>query len=159
MREALRTLENEGLITVKRRNVGGSVVYWPTADEAAYTLGLILRLRGADLMDLRSSLQTLEPICAALCAAREDRATVVLPVLRSLHEESMRHLDDHEARSHGVAAHDKLVQLIDDSDVERTFRLRGPTSTSASRPSDREWIDRSTSASSTGFDSAWIALF
>lgn len=178
LREALRTLENEGLITVQRGNVGGSTVRWPTSDEAAYTLALILRLRGADLMDLHTALQTLEPICAALCAGRDDRATEVLPALRAVHERSMAELDDpvrlarastefhgqlvqlsgnttislvvgalqflwqahasawlaeesrtrrgglpdQDERSHGMAAHQTLIDLIEAGDVEATFR-------------------------------------
>jgi GntR family transcriptional repressor for pyruvate dehydrogenase complex len=112
LREALRTLENEGLITVKRGNVGGSAVHRPTADEVAYTLALILRLRGADLMDLRTSLQILEPICAALCASRDDRATEVVPVLRALHERSLAELDDPVMLAQMTTEfHAQLVQL------------------------------------------------
>src|SRR4051812_49990470 len=39
MREALRILENDGLLTVRRGNQGGSVIEVPTADTSAYTFG------------------------------------------------------------------------------------------------------------------------
>ena len=39
LREALRILESEGLLTVRRGNVGGSVVEAPNAESSAYMFG------------------------------------------------------------------------------------------------------------------------
>ena len=39
LREALRILESEGLLTVRRGNVGGSVVEAPNAESSAYRTG------------------------------------------------------------------------------------------------------------------------
>jgi DNA-binding FadR family transcriptional regulator len=46
------------------------------------------------LTDVASALRILEPACAALAAARADRATTVLPTLQRLNAEAEQHLDD-----------------------------------------------------------------
>jgi DNA-binding FadR family transcriptional regulator len=82
LREALRALENEGLLTVRRGSHGGSVIKVPTAEASAYTFGLVLRSRHATIGDLAAAIKHIEPISASLCAGRQDRATEVVPALR-----------------------------------------------------------------------------
>lgn len=89
IREALRILETEGLITVQRGNVGGAVVHVPQTSSAAYMLGLALQSKKVTLRDLGAAIKHIEPVCAALCAEREDRETTVLPRLRAVHQEAM----------------------------------------------------------------------
>jgi DNA-binding FadR family transcriptional regulator len=83
VREAIRILETEGLVTVRRGNVGGAEVHRPDEISAAYHLGLALQARRVTLGDLAAGLQLLEPLCAAECARRPDRAEVVLPALEA----------------------------------------------------------------------------
>ncbi len=83
-REALRILESEGLISVRRGNVGGAQVHAPTPDNAARTLGLVLQARNVALDDLAAALDVIEPACAAHCALRADRNSTVVPQLREL---------------------------------------------------------------------------
>src|SRR3954447_2781416 len=83
LREALRILESEGLLTVRRGNVGGSVVEAPNADTSAYMFGLVLQSRRGTVDDLAEAIQHIEPITASLCASREDRETAVVPQLRA----------------------------------------------------------------------------
>ena len=77
MREGLRILEAEGLITVQRGSIGGAVVHRPTPKTAAYTLALVLRGQGTNKGDVAEALALLEPMCAMLCAHRSNRKTIV----------------------------------------------------------------------------------
>ena len=83
IRESLRILETEGLVTVRRGNVGGAEVHRPDEYSAAYHLGLALQGARVTLGDLAAALQMLEPLCAAECARRPDRAEVVVPALEA----------------------------------------------------------------------------
>jgi DNA-binding FadR family transcriptional regulator len=83
-REALRILENEGLISVRRGNVGGAQVHAPTPENAARTLGLVLQARNVALDDLAAAIDVIEPACAAQCAQRDDRHVALVPKLREL---------------------------------------------------------------------------
>jgi DNA-binding FadR family transcriptional regulator len=85
-REALRILETEGLITVRRGKVGGADVHMPTQERVAYTLSVRLQANHTSLEDVGSALRQLEPVCAGMCAARPDRDTVLVPRLRELNE-------------------------------------------------------------------------
>lgn len=120
LREALRILETEGLITVKRGNVGGAVVHRPKADRAAYMLSLVLESRGVPLRDVEQAIRLLEPPCAAVCAARADRETTVLPRLRKVLDDAIAAIDDPQA--YMVLARRFHVELVDASGNE-TMRL------------------------------------
>ena len=85
VREAMRILETEGLISARRGGAGGAEVHMPTAATAAHTLGMILQ--STTLADLATALLALEPACAAKTAEREDRGEAVIPHLHHLHRE------------------------------------------------------------------------
>ena len=81
-REALRILETEGLVSVRRGNRGGAVVHLPKADDVGYMASLVLQLEGADLSDLGTAMLELESIAAGLCASQRDRRKRIVPRLR-----------------------------------------------------------------------------
>lgn len=87
LREALRILETEGLIRIRRGKLGGCVVQAPTAESAAYHLGLVLQASRVPLIDLATARQLLEPICVAQAAARRNRKKIV-ETLERLTDES-----------------------------------------------------------------------
>lgn len=84
VREAMRILETEGLITMRRGNVGGAHVHLPTSDRVAYMVSLVLQSKSIEVRDVGAALRQLEPLCAAMCAARPDRNKTVVPALREL---------------------------------------------------------------------------
>lgn len=111
VREGLRILETEGLVTVRRGNVGGAEVHRPTADRVAYMVSLVLQSRAAPLGDVGAALRQVEPLCAALCAQREDRAETVVPELRAIVAEQAEAIGD-VARTLPIVDrfHDALVR-------------------------------------------------
>lgn len=86
LREALRVLETEGLIRIRRGNVGGAIVRRPTASSAAYHLSLTLRVNEVTHDDLAVARLAIEPICAALAAGLPDRRAIVDELTRLVDE-------------------------------------------------------------------------
>jgi DNA-binding FadR family transcriptional regulator len=94
VREAMRILETEGLVTIRRGNVGGADVRRPNADGVAYMVSLVLQSSSTELDDVGAALRHLEPICATLCAARPERGLNLVPTLRRLVEEQREAVGD-----------------------------------------------------------------
>jgi GntR family transcriptional regulator, transcriptional repressor for pyruvate dehydrogenase complex len=112
IREAMRILETEGLVSVRRGKVGGAVVHSPTAEAAAYMVGLVMESQGLSLADLGQALAVLEPSCARLVAERDDAVTVAVPTLEAIQEQAAEHLDDLKAFTKLARRfHDELAAL------------------------------------------------
>jgi DNA-binding FadR family transcriptional regulator len=94
LREAIHILEADGLISVRRGNVGGAVVHLPTAERTAHMISMVLQARAATPVDVSEALMHLEPICAGMCAAREDRMTEVAPYLQDEINTQTEQFDD-----------------------------------------------------------------
>lgn len=94
IREAMRILETEGLVTVRRGNVGGAVVHLPTAERTAQMISMVLQTKGATPGDVSGALESIEPVCARLCATREDRAETVVPALHVVVDAQRTDFDD-----------------------------------------------------------------
>jgi DNA-binding FadR family transcriptional regulator len=114
IREASRILETEGLLNVRRGNVGGASVHAPTSTNVAYTLSQVLHARGAALADVRATIEAIEPVCASFCASRPDREDAVLPVLTAAQDRLEASLAAGDGRGAALAArdwHEALTRL------------------------------------------------
>ena len=94
LREAIHILETDGLISVRRGNVGGAVVHLPSAERTAHMISMVLQTRARTPADVSEALLHLEPICAGMCAAREDRMTEVVPYLQAEIDLQTEQFDD-----------------------------------------------------------------
>ena len=112
IREAIRILETEGLVTVRRGKLGGAEVHLPDQSSAAYHLGLALQAARVTLADLGASLQMFEPLCAAACARRDDRATEVVPMLRESIDRSAELIGAHAEFTHAAREFHALVAAL-----------------------------------------------
>jgi GntR family transcriptional regulator, transcriptional repressor for pyruvate dehydrogenase complex len=111
LREALRILETEGLVSVRRGNRGGAIVHAPAKTSTAYMLGLLLQSESVVVADLGTALLELEPACAALAAQRPDRADTIVPELKEINDAMGVHLEDGpEFTEIGRRFHDSIVR-------------------------------------------------
>ena len=111
LREALRILEAEGLVTVVRGVHGGVVVHEPNERMTARTAALVLQARNVSLADVFEARSLLEPIAARAIATMRGRKTAVKQ-LRALIDEEAATVGDPE--QFGVANaqfHEQLVAL------------------------------------------------
>ncbi|MFB4308206.1 FadR/GntR family transcriptional regulator [Actinomadura sp. GTD37] len=139
VREGLRILETEGLITIRRGNVGGAIVHAPDEGTAGYTLGLALQALRVNVPDLAHALAELEPLAAKACAARPDRNEVVVPPLEELVAISEdRMTDDVEFTRVSRAFHDAIVSFHENA----TLRLVISSLTSLWSVQEEQWAER-----------------
>ncbi len=84
VREALRLLESDGLVTIKRGPRGGVKVAHPDTGHVTRSLALMLALSDALVRDLFAYRQTLEPAAAAMAAvsATEAQRAQLLDIAR-----------------------------------------------------------------------------
>ena len=94
LRESLRFLEMNGVITVKPGPGGGPIVATPDAHDLASTLGLFLELQGTTFGSILEVREVLEPAIAALAASRHDDA--IIDALGRSVESMAEHLEDAE---------------------------------------------------------------
>jgi DNA-binding FadR family transcriptional regulator len=94
LREALRLLESESLITISRGKHGGARVSSIDLSAASRQVGVFLQLEGATLQDVWLARTLIEPPAAALLATRRDPAAFA--ALAANIEEARDAADKHE---------------------------------------------------------------
>jgi GntR family transcriptional repressor for pyruvate dehydrogenase complex len=111
LREALRILEAEGLITVVRGVQGGVVVHRPDRRQAARTAALVLQARNVPLADVFEARTILEPIAVRMVAQARNRAACARR-LRKLIADEVAAIDDAVAFGQANARfHEELVSM------------------------------------------------
>ncbi|WP_202033235.1 FadR/GntR family transcriptional regulator [Nocardioides sp. WS12] len=91
LREALRVLESEQLIEIRRGARGGARVRIPTADVAAKNVGLLLQLRGTTLADVLNARELIEQHCAPILARKRTKSDLARLWKEVEHGESAVH--------------------------------------------------------------------
>jgi GntR family transcriptional regulator, transcriptional repressor for pyruvate dehydrogenase complex len=85
LREAIRVLEMESLLRMRRGSRGGALVTAPDPRVAARAVGVLLQLRGVSLRDLHEARTMIEPM-AARQIAESKKASAAIELLRSRNE-------------------------------------------------------------------------
>ena len=92
VRDALRVLESEGLISVKAGRAGGSMVTLPGRESVARSVELFVRSHGIRLASLLECRVAVEPTLARLAAQR--RTPSQLEEIARIHEQFVASVDD-----------------------------------------------------------------
>ena len=106
VREALRTLEAEGLITVRTGRSGGIIVHHPGAATLSRSIGMLVKSNKMTTHGLVEFRELLEPSCAGLAAARRSEHDLV--ELEHCNEQMATCIDLIE---HGESRRNELIEI------------------------------------------------
>jgi DNA-binding FadR family transcriptional regulator len=111
LREALRVLESEGLIVVRRGVYGGARATRPSITVAANFVSVLMQMHGVTLADIFDARAWIEPAAAGLLAGQRHR-TGPIRQLTAILDRERAVLDDHEAYIQAVISfHEQLIEL------------------------------------------------
>jgi DNA-binding FadR family transcriptional regulator len=111
VREALRILESEGLLIIRRGAGGGARIRTPQVGNVARYIGLVLQSQGATLEDVHAARVLLEAPAAGMLAGSDNRDAVVAALREALDAEEQSLGDPVElSRAYG-RFHQLIVQL------------------------------------------------
>jgi DNA-binding FadR family transcriptional regulator len=113
LREALRILETEGFVTVRRGAGGGVTVHAPAQRITARTAAMYLQAQNVPLSDVHDARASIEPFAArTLAEARRTQRTDALRRLTELIDQQEQDVEDAAAfGSANAAFHHLLVSL------------------------------------------------
>lgn len=118
VREAIRILESEGLLVVRRGAGGGARVWAPSEEAVARYTGLVLQFQGATLADVHEARTRLEAPLAALLARRSGDRPMIQALRDSLSEETEQLADPERLPWAEGRFHRTLVRLAGNQTVE-----------------------------------------
>ena len=118
VREAIRILESEGLLVVRRGAGGGARVWAPSEEAVARYTGLVLQFQGATLADVHQARTRLEAPLAALLARRSGDPTIVEALRAALGEETEQLADPERLPWAEGRFHRTLVRLAGNQTIE-----------------------------------------
>lgn len=99
LRQALRILESERLLDIRRGQHGGPIVRRPDASTAARHFGLLLQFEGAKLQEVFQARRLLEEPTARRAAEEQDQELIAaLRANLESHEELLADADSHNTR-------------------------------------------------------------
>jgi DNA-binding FadR family transcriptional regulator len=111
LREALRILEAEGLISVVRGMLGGVVVHAPDSRMTARTAALLLQARHVPLADVHEARSVIEPAAARAVAASRSRRAAAVELRRLIDDEAQVIMDPEAFGQANARFHERLVAL------------------------------------------------
>jgi DNA-binding FadR family transcriptional regulator len=118
LREALRILEAEGLVTVVRGVRGGVVVRQPDERSTARNAALVLQFRNTTLADVHDALRVIEPAAARMVASSRQRRAAA-EELGGIVAAEQEAIDDPLAYGEAfVRFHERLVALAGNHTLE-----------------------------------------
>lgn len=113
LREALRVLESQGLVTIRRGRGGGPVVTHPDLAPISVALGISLQLQGTTVSDLDEARRLIEPQIAGRLADR--RRPEDLEALRTAVDVAAEAAERGDAMAFALAAADVHEALVESS--------------------------------------------
>ena len=123
LREALRILETEGLISVVRGVLGGVVVHRPDHRQTARTAALVLQTRNVPLADVFEARTIIEPTAVRMIAASRGRKGAATR-LRLLIDDEEQAIDDPEAFGTANARfHEELVAMTSNATLTIVYEM------------------------------------
>lgn len=122
VRQALRVLESEGLVTMRRGVKGGPVVRRPAIDDVARTVGMFMQLDGVSQQELFEARRMLEAEATRRLASRPPGAA--LAELRSSLADYARSIDTGEAEA-AAAEHVRFHHLLLEQSGNRAVGILG----------------------------------
>jgi DNA-binding FadR family transcriptional regulator len=111
LREALRILEAEGLITVVRGVLGGVVVHEPDERMTARTAAVVLQSRNVALSDVYDARSLLEITAVRVLASARARRSVATELRNAIHDQDLVVEDPAMFGPANARFHERLVEL------------------------------------------------
>ena len=124
LREALRILESQGLLEIRRGRTGGPVVTMPKIDSLAEGLAVTLQLQGTTAGDLDVARQLIEPRLAGRLAQRHTADD--LAALQTVADRAAVAADAFDRAAFGAAAagmHETLIERAGNNTLATFSRL------------------------------------